>query len=89
MTTPADTPDGIDLTDPQARALAARLIARHLATVIDEQHIDWEHVPLLSESAWLKLVAAIDRYATEAWEDSKRLDRMLGIDSARLMEEAS
>lgn len=84
--TPAD---GMDLTAPQARCLAHRLIARHLATVIDEQGIDWEMVPLLSEDAWLKVVAAVDTFATETWEGAQRLDRMLGVDSAHLMEKAT
>lgn len=81
--------EALDLTDPQARCLAHRLIANHLATVIDEQGIDWEMVPELSESAWLKIVAAVDTFATETWEQSKRLDRVCGVDSAHLMEKAT
>ncbi len=78
-------PDGMNLTNTEARHLARLLIAR---LAHDTDWLLWENLPELGEYAFERLRAIVQMEAMEMLEASKAYDRANGIDAAALLERA-
>lgn len=87
---PADSDDGIDLTDTEATALAWRVCCEAVAALVDAGRLDWEDFPNLTETAWGKVAAAIDSTVVDSIRfTADSYDRAHGLDSSRLHGEAT
>ena len=77
----------MDLTIAEAKALARRVVARHLADT--EGWLSWEDYPNLTELAIVQLVEAVEALGQDAEHDADAHDRCENLDSMLLLERAT